>query len=153
IQVHPRYQLDAGSVPAEVTAIRGQMSDGRRQRLRGQAIQRWRARQPARRAAKLDRAALDALARIPHVRRVDPELAVRGRVFFDGKAEHALGVAALPDDPNYRDRVSVGTFLPAADAPCVVVSEDLLYRLGVADDTALAAVVGKKLRLEFGGDG
>jgi putative ABC transport system permease protein len=151
IQVQPRYGGDPGSAPAEVTAIRGQMSEARRQRLREQALQRWREQQPARQATKLDRKALDALARIPQVRTVEPALADRCRVFFDGKVEQALSVAALPDDPSYRDRISVGTCLPAADAPCVVVSEGLLYRLGVADDTALAAAVGRKIRLEHGG--
>jgi putative ABC transport system permease protein len=151
IRVQPRYVGVADSVPAAITEVRGKMSDARRRRLRAQAIQRWREHQPARLATKLDRKALDALAKIPSVRKVEPALADRCRVFFDGKAEPAVSIAAQPDDANYRDRISVGTFLPAADAPCVVVSEDLLYRLGVADDAALAAVVGKKLRLEYGG--
>jgi putative ABC transport system permease protein len=150
IRVQPRHVGVTDSVPAEVSEIRGQMSEARRQRLRAQAIRRWRGQQPSRPATKLNRKALDTLARIPSVRKVEPALENRCRVFFDGKAEEADCVAALPDDANYRPRVSVGTFLPAADAPCVVVSEDLLYRLGVADDAALAAVVGKKLRLKYG---
>jgi putative ABC transport system permease protein len=151
IQVHPRYVGLASSVPAGVTEIRGQMSEARRQRLREQAIQRWRQQQPARRATKLDPRALEALAKIPSVRKVEPALPDRCRVRFGGKLEPADCMGAFPEDANYRDRISVGSFLPAAEARCVVVSEDLLYRLGVAADDALAAVVGQKLRLEIGG--
>ena len=147
--VHP--QAVQSSVPSEVTEIRGKMSDARRQRLREQAIRRWRNQHPAQRKTKLDRKALDALAKIPNVRKVELDLADRCRVFFNHNAEYAGSIAARPDDTNYRERISVGTFLPAADAPCVVVSEGLLYRLGVVDDAAIAAAVGKKLRLEYGG--
>ncbi len=151
IYVQPRYTGEQSSVPADVTEIHGQMSEARRRRLREQAVQRWREQQPARRESKLDRKALDALAKLPGVRRVQPALPDRCKVFLGGKAEHAFSTATLPDDTTYRDRVFAGTFLPAADASCVVVSEGLLYRLGVADDAALAAVVGKKLRLQYGG--
>jgi putative ABC transport system permease protein len=152
IRVQPRYVGVAESVPAEVTEIRGTMSEARRRRLREQAVQRWHAQQPARQANKLDRKALDALAQIPGVRKVEPALDSRCRVFLGGKAEQAHSVAALPDDPNYRPRISAGTFLPAADAPCVVVSEGLLYRLGVADDAEVGKAVGKKLHLQYGGN-
>jgi putative ABC transport system permease protein len=151
IDVRPRYVPVQTSIPTEVTDIRGTMSDARRERLRQAAATHWPGHQARanRVKVKLDRARLDALAKIPGVRAAEPVLISDCRVSLGGKVERAGSVAALPDDMTYRDRVIAGTFLPSADARCVVVSEYLLYRLGVADDAALAAVVGKKLRLEY----
>ncbi len=150
IHVHPRFVADVSSVPAEVAEIRGKMSEARRQRLREQAIQRWRQQQPARQVKRLDQKALDALAKIPHVHRVEPVLDERCRVSFDNKPQQFANLVTFRHDSDYRERITEGTFLPADGGRCVIVSEDLLYRLGVAGDAALAAVIGKKLHVQFG---
>jgi putative ABC transport system permease protein len=66
----------------------------------------------------------------------------------EGPSEPAFAQTALPDDPRLRKRVVAGDYLSAEDERGVVVSEFLLYLLGVRDDADLARVVGKTIRLE-----
>jgi putative ABC transport system permease protein len=151
IEVRPNYASVKVHVPARVTTIRGSMSEARRQRLRQQAVARWPETegQVSRPRAILDRACLETLAKLDGVRAVEPALVHQCLVSRKGKTERALTTAAPPGDPNYKDRLLAGTFFASANARAVVVSEYLLYQLGVADDADLAAVIGTKLRLEY----
>jgi putative ABC transport system permease protein len=55
----------------------------------------------------------------------------------------------LPGDEHVRPRVVAGTDLPSAGGKEVLVSELLLYRLGVVNEADVANALGKRLHLEY----
>jgi putative ABC transport system permease protein len=148
IRVEPKSAPPA-KVPPEVATIRGAMSEARRKRLEREARERWLRGQPPKVKQKLTREVIAALQKLEGVRSAQAVLFAPCHALLGKRAERANAWAALPDNDFYRDRVIAGTFLPAADGRDVVVSEYLLYELGVRDDSDLQAVVGKKLRLRY----
>jgi putative ABC transport system permease protein len=151
IDVNPAYSRKEKGVPAEVTEVRGKMSEARRRRLRAQLVQRWWREHGPNVTVRLTADRLRALAALPHVRAVEPTLIQPGRVYLESKSERAVAVAA-PDE-EARARVVAGAYLDAGDDRGVVVSELLLYLLGITDEDAVGRVVGKKLRLDCRGGG
>lgn len=135
-----------GAVPPKELTLPDDVSPERKRRLRQEA----RRRQPAPAAAPpgLTPERLRALAEMPHVVSVMPTLLLDCSASLGARAEHALVVAARADDVYFRKRLIAGR-PPAADAGSALVTEYLLYRLGIVEDAAVAAAVGKKLRLEY----
>jgi putative ABC transport system permease protein len=89
-----------------------------------------------------------AVQALEHVRSVDTFLTQEARVFLGGRAENILTYASPPEDAAFRKRLIAGKYLPPGGGRCAVVSEVLLYKLGVVDDAALLRIPGTKLRLE-----
>jgi putative ABC transport system permease protein len=151
IEVNPRYEpLDKESqIPPDRLEVKGAMSDAKRRRLRQQIINRWESARPAAAPQKrLTPEAVQALASLEHVRSVEPTLGVLGWVNFGGKTEVVQTIAASADHPLLQPRLEAGAPFGDRDPSSVVVSEYLLYRLGVADDAEVQQALGKKLRLE-----
>jgi putative ABC transport system permease protein len=147
IVVLPKYPPPA-AVPETVMRITGSMSEARRRRLQRKKAEHWQRSHPSSSKVLLTPERVAALKRLDGVHAVEPVLIQQYHVFFGGKTQRTYGVTA-PDDTRYRDRIIAGTFLPRAGTDCVVVSEYLLYELGVADDADLQGVVGKRLRVEY----
>jgi putative ABC transport system permease protein len=91
---------------------------------------------------------LQQLNEIPHVKSVTPEVNLYGRALLHHKAEDA-SIHSAPPGHKLADRLVAGEFLSAADGDTAVVTEYLLYRLGVVDDAAVRGTLGQKLRLEY----
>ena len=82
IAVFPNYEApdsDVKDIPPAVTAIQGEMSDAKRERLREAAIKHWK-RSASRRLPKpLTKNRLEEIAQIDHVVSVIPEIDGLGR--------------------------------------------------------------------------
>lgn len=151
IEVNPRYEpLDKESqIPPDKLDVKGDMSDAKRRRLRQLIVNRWEARPMAAPQKRLTPEAIQALAGLEHVRSVQPTLGAPGWVAFGGKAEVVQTIAASADDPLLRTRLEAGATFAHPESRSVVVSEYLLYLLGVADDAEVQKALGKQLRLEY----
>lgn len=145
IEVYPKYE----SSPSEKVEVPGEMSEEKRERLR-QQILRQGPRDPERvEGVRLTPDQLQRLREIAHVKAVVPSVFLNGRVIFNQKVEQVSMHSALPDHPGLRARIVAGEFLRAADGDAVVVTEYLLYRLGIVDDAAVRRVLGQKLRFDY----
>jgi putative ABC transport system permease protein len=136
----------AAAIPPKEVKLSGNVSPQRQRRLR-QEIERHRPG-PAEPPPGMTSEQLRSLAGLSHVVSVTPSLVLDCSASLGGKSEHAFVVAAQTNDDHFLGRLIYGT-APASDASGVLVSEYLLYRLGIVEDTAVAGVVGKKFRLEY----
>jgi putative ABC transport system permease protein len=133
--------------------VKGEMSDARRERLRDAvaARQRGRALSPV----SLTRERLAELSRLPHVEAVVPQTWQNGYVILGKNSQSTMISASRVEDPLARELLVEGRYFESPTEPSVVVSEYLLYRLGIVDEAAVKKLLGTKLTLEFrahGGD-
>jgi putative ABC transport system permease protein len=150
IDVWPAWRAKADDLPAEVLQVKGDMSEERRGRLRRAIFANW----PRNRdgpSVPLDPPRLKALAALPHVESVIPEVRVHGWLLLDGKAEPGDCAGASPESRPVRERLIAGNPLASAEERAALVSEYLLYRWGLADDADLGRVIGRTLRIELRG--
>lgn len=142
---------DEGAVSPERKTVVGEMSDERRARIREALIEKAVKKDSATRVPKLITPSdLAAIRVLPDVAEV--------RTFHSGMGELHLPGGARPVDvgltsgplTDLAPRLIAGGLPSSPDAPEVVVSEFALYELGVRDDAALDAVVGKSVRLDAG---
>jgi putative ABC transport system permease protein len=134
----------------EEPPVKGEMGEDKRERLR-EALSKGRRwdRRPAP-EAMLTRDRIRDLEKIPHVLSAVPAGVNFGRLVVGNKAEYANVAAAAPHDEEYfRGLVVAGDYLSGPDAHEVLIDELLLYRLGVADDSEVARLIGSRCRLEF----
>lgn len=149
IDIRPQWGGKETDIPAEELRIKGEMDGAKSERLR-KALLRLKLRTNSNGPQNpLTRERLAELAKIEHVESVVPAVRLYGWVKFDNRAESADVTSCAPDNTRLRDRVVAGRFFDSPDVRGVAVSEFLLYRLGVADEDAVQAVLGKKVRLEF----
>jgi putative ABC transport system permease protein len=146
---HEGYDETFDRVPAEVLEIPGAMSDAKRERIKKLAASRWKRRntQPAPKPLTRDR--VEALARIPHVIDVVPELTENGRAFFETRSSEAslYGISVAERRADHRLEAGEGFSAPGA-AECLV-HEYLLYRWGIQDDQQVRDVIGRTLDIEI----
>jgi putative ABC transport system permease protein len=147
INVFPKYQEAKPS--AEEVAVHGEMSEQRRERLHKQLSRQWQQRHAAGPVVGLTMQRLGDLAALEHVDSVEPFVAQAGRAFFEGRSEPVTTVTGSANDDFFKKRMIAGQYVSAADSRGVVVSEYLLYLLGVQDEKAMEDTLGKKIRLEF----
>jgi len=148
INVNPDFSAP-GEPPAEEVRARGRMSEARRRRIEKELRRRWREQRRPEPRARLTPARLRELAGLDHVRSAYPVQAYRSRVFFKDQAQYAYTLPAPPDDETLAGRLVAGRFPSGPDAREVVVSELLLYQLGVTDDEQVESALGRKVRLEY----
>ncbi len=70
-------------------------------------------------------------------------------VLLANKSRPATVSGARPDDEFLGKRIVAGHGFRTADEPSAIVSEYLLYRLGLVDEASVAGAIGKSLRLEL----
>ncbi len=144
-----RIQPQWGDPKADAKKIdvKGQMADARRARIR-EAIA-GRQRNMSAPPVPLTRERLDQLAHLPHVEAVVPQTWQNCYAIL-GKKSVATGIgAARIDDRSGHEHLIAGRYFESPNEQAVVVSEFLLYRLGIVDDAELNSVVGKTIKLEF----
>jgi len=149
IRIQPQFgDSKANAKPVEV---KGQMSDARRERIREALTARR--RNMAASPIPLTRERLDELSRLPHVEAVVPQSWQGGYAVLRERSQSTGISASRVDDSQAREHLVAGRYFESPNEPAVVLSEYLLYRLGVVDDVALNGVLGTKLTLEFRAQG
>jgi putative ABC transport system permease protein len=148
IDVWPAWAARSDDVPAEALQVKGQMSEARRKRLREALLANW-SRDRGEPTVPLNRSRLDAIAALPHVESVVPDVQIYGWLLLNGKAEPGSCAAVVPESKNMRDRLIAGEALASADEHAALVSEYLLYRWGLTDDADLDHAIGRTLRIEL----
>jgi putative ABC transport system permease protein len=150
IEVYPGGATPAEDIPSEKREVHGSMSEERRQRLQDELTRRWRWAHRPRPATPLTRERVAQLATLEHVRSVVPSETHLARIVLGDRVEQGTVLAAGPDNEHFRNRVIAGSPLTAGDDQGALVTEFLLYRLGVADDDDLQKAVDHgTLHLEF----
>jgi putative ABC transport system permease protein len=149
IDVRTKWRSNEADRAQEEVQIHGEMSDPKRQRIREALIDFKAQFSPARTKVALTRDKLRGLADLDHVEAVVPRLWLHTFVSLEHEPQGASVAGAMLDDAGCVKRLIAGRFFTDPAERAVVVSEFLLYRLGLQDDAAADRVVGKKLRLEF----
>jgi putative ABC transport system permease protein len=145
VEVRPRW---AGDPSAGKVEVRGRMSEERRERLRGELKRRREQQRPAPNVP-ITPARLKELADLDHVLAVRPLVFLSGRAFLGERSSHAACFAVPPDDRHAAERLLAGRTFSSAGGREALVTEYLLYEMGIIDDSAVEGVVGRRLRLEF----
>jgi putative ABC transport system permease protein len=127
--------------------VPGHFSAERTERFRA-AIKR---RRPGKRGAsvQLTREMLNRLAKIEHIEFVVPMSESFGYAVLGERSLNARMRSSSPDNSDGQRRIVAGRFFETTSEQSVVVSEDLLYQLGLTDDAEIDAAIGRKLKLEF----
>jgi putative ABC transport system permease protein len=149
IEVMPDWKVEAEDIPAEELVINGVMSEARRERLRQAKINRWPPRNKRSSEKRLTPERLEELAALDHVECVIPFIRWNGRLYFRDKIVNTDTMSAAPDDRFYSERIVAGGYFAAGQPHSVVVSETLLYQLGIIDEADAEGAVGTELELEF----
>jgi putative ABC transport system permease protein len=149
IDVRPRYRTGEENIPAEEIAVKGAMSDARRERLRQALIRHWHGKPKGNTAKFLTPERLEELLALDHVESVTPDIGFHGSVHFNGKKCGGSAASKETNDARLRRRLVAGAVFTADQPRGAVVTEYLLYQLGVTDETDMEGVVGQTLRLEF----
>jgi putative ABC transport system permease protein len=150
INVWPGSRRSEASIPEEDIAVKGEMSDARRERLRQALIRHWSGKPKQDTAVYLTPGQLQELAAIDHVAAVVPFINWYGvRAYFKNKTQRLSVASAEAGDPRFDERLVAGSFFTPDQPRGVVVTEYLLYQLGVTDEADLSSVPGQRLRLEF----
>jgi hypothetical protein len=133
---------------AENVQVKGEMSKTKRERIRKALLdhQRFQLGMPA----VLTQATYRTLAALEHVEAVLPLGNQHGVAILENQARETEVAAARPDNPDGSRRLVAGRFINDPTEHAAVVTEFLLYRWGLTDDTALSSILGKKLLLELG---
>jgi putative ABC transport system permease protein len=149
VDVQPQYEERESDIPAEEVQVKGRFRNARRERLRKALVKRrltFGRRGPR---VPLTRERLRLLGTIEHVETVLPEISLSGWANLV-RQSHQTDVASVePGNEAIQKRIVTGRFFNATDERSALVSELLLYELGMTDDAAIDAAVGKSLRLEF----
>ncbi len=145
IQIQPAY---GEAPPTEETEVKKGVPEDRQDRMRAHISRRTR-RAGAAVATRLTQDKLKRLQELPHVTEVVPDIVIYGRASIEGKAEDASIHSMRVDDEIVGGRLIAGGLPASNDASAVLVSEYLLYRLGIVDDSQIAAAVGKSIQLEY----
>lgn len=140
---------DTSAVPPGKAAVTGVMSDTRRERLTEVLRDNYLATRPRKPPVMLTPEAVAAIAALPGVSEVRTFRNEGGRVWLGDQS--SAGLAVSGGLTLLEPRLIAGRIPTAADAAEVLVSEATLYELGVRDDAALEAVIGRTIQLDVGG--
>jgi putative ABC transport system permease protein len=143
VEVHP------GRRAPEPPPLKGKMSEERRQRLK-KLLEQGQATGPPKPQERLTPERVRELAAMEHVVRAQPVVSVWGRVYLGDQAWYT-GFLGIPADleAGIRARLLTGSMPEEGDLEGAVVSELLLYQLGVLDEDEQARAVGRTLTFEF----
>jgi putative ABC transport system permease protein len=125
------------------------MSEAKRQRLQKEALLRWqRQPHPAEQKVGLSQDVVNKIAGMPHVRAVKPLVWFGARLSLDGKKKGIVALSVAPQDKELQKRLVAGQMFSATADRDILVSEYILYQLGITDDDQVEQLLGKPLRLE-----
>ena len=149
IDVHPNYQPPTTAEDTEKIEVPGVMSAEKRGRLRQEILRHGTRNREPTAVTRLTPDCLRRLREIPHVKAVVPAVDLAARAALGDRLEDVAVHSAPPDNQHLRARVISGDFLSETTGDAAVVTEYLLYRLGVTDDAAVSGTLGRKIRLEY----
>jgi putative ABC transport system permease protein len=141
---------DPKDVPPEKVAVKGDMSEARRERIREALAERYLAGRPRKGPVALTPDKIKAIAALPDVAEVRTYRNATGRLMAAGADKPAGGHAVSGRLTDLEPRLLTGR-LPAEGAKEVVVTELVLYDLGWRDDADLERAIGMPVRLTVGG--
>jgi putative ABC transport system permease protein len=148
VVVTPRWKNEA-EVSAKPIKVSGRMSEKRRQRLQELLTRQQEAGHSRTAATPLSPERVRQFEAIPFVRRAVAGGVRRAWIRFNERTQETGLQAALPDNSALRARQFTGEMFTDIAARDVVVTDLLLYQLGVADDADVEKVIGKTLRVDF----
>jgi putative ABC transport system permease protein len=148
IQIHPGYGRGA-DVPEEALRVEGPMSAERRQRLREALAERWRRRNTSGPQVRLTPERLEQLRLLRHVESVRPVIQVYGRAVLGKRSEDVTLTAADFGSDRLRNRLVAGRLPGPGEEQGAVLTESLLYFLGVRSDAEVEQALGRKVRVEY----
>jgi putative ABC transport system permease protein len=136
------------AIPADAVAVPGEMSAERRTRLQKLKRDEYRRGHPAGPPTRLTPEAVAALAAVPGVERVDAWHQHPGAVGLTADGPRKTVTVVSGPAAGLAPRLLAGR-LPAGNE--AVVSERLLYDLGLTDESQVAAAFGRPLTVTFAG--
>ncbi len=148
IRVRPSYYANI-EPPDGAIVVEGEMSDERRERLREALTDRWKRDHADESHWTISLQDIEALEKIPHVKRVIPGNHLECRVNL-GETELAANLFSC--DTNSRrlsDRLIAGKMLPAEASDEVLISEFAAYQFGFHSDAQLAELIGQPLTVHY----
>ncbi len=144
--------IPEAEIPPEAIAVEGNLSDERKARLRQRLIDRYHREHPNATPAQLTPAKIAEFAALRDVAEVETwHITSCSARIGDGKSGDAALVAGKIDRPTMADRIVNGRMPVAADE--ALVSEALLYELGIRDEAGYASATGRTIKLSVGGAG
>ena len=138
-----------GSVPEEELRVEGEMSAERRQRLRDALAEHWQRHNAPAQQARLTPERIEELRRLDHVESVRPIFQIHGWVVFGKRSEDGISTPADFGSDRLRGRLVAGRLPAPGEDQSVIVTESLLYFLGVRSDAEVEQALGQKVRLEY----
>jgi putative ABC transport system permease protein len=148
VGVSPKANVPAIGPHSAEMKVEGTMTDARRERLRKWLAGLEEQSKSDRGYTQLTRDRLNKVAAIPHVERVIPVARFEAFAVLGGKSEGVWASSARPDDEDCRRRLVAGRFFDGPHERAVVLGEFLAYRLGLVNETDVAALIGKPIRVE-----
>ncbi|WP_439628084.1 ABC transporter permease [Gemmata sp.] len=141
---------DPKDAPPEKIAVRGDVSDARKERLSEALLDRYAATRQRKPPVPLTPEKVAAIAALPDVAEVRTYRSADGRVTAPGSDKPASAFTVSGALTDVQSRLLAGR-LPEPGAKEIVVSELVLYDLGRGDDSDLERAIGLPVRLEVGG--
>jgi putative ABC transport system permease protein len=142
---------EAKDAVADKVKVHGNVSEERRARLHEALVERFLATHSHQGPVLLTPEKLAAIAALPDVLEVRTYRLADGRIAADGLAKPAMVDVTAGTLSDLQPRLLAGR-LPSSDgAKEVVVTELVLYDLGMRDDADLECAIGLPVRLEVGG--
>src|SRR5262249_50067759 len=78
-----------------------------------------------------------------------PVVFQQARAFLGERSARSASLAVPPEDRHLAERLLAGRTFSSAEGREALVTEYLLYEMGIIDDSAVEGVVGRRLRLEY----
>lgn len=149
IDFRPVWSVPAKAEETKKIAVKGKMSQAKRERIRHALAAHNAMNSESQPAALLTSEMLRKLSEIEHVESVEPAVTQYGFAVFQDRSEQTFINSARPRHSVYERQLVAGRFFAEPGEQAAVVSEFLLYRWSIADDKAVEGILGEKLRLEI----
>lgn len=155
LNVHPknfgRQLIPESQIPPDEIAVSDDLPPDRRERLRQRLIQDYRRDHPPKSFVLVTREQVQQLQELPDVEEVRTYRTDFSQVTFGETRRPGMVYAGRLDDfePSLESHLLWGR-MPNPKQDEVVLSELLLYRLGLKTDEQMKTVVGQKARLTLG---
>jgi putative ABC transport system permease protein len=129
--------------------IKGRMSDERRHRLQEELRNRQGGAMEMPPEHMLTPERIKELSELEHVNHAEPVIQQNGRVFLGDHSVYS-SLLAIPTEMRDRlaDRLAAGEMLPERDTQGALVSEIMLYQLGIVDEEEMRRAVGRTFDFE-----
>ncbi len=148
IDVRPGYGR-GGSVPEEELRVEGQVSAERRQRLRDALAEHWQRYNAPGPQVRLTPERIEELRQLDHVESVRPIVQIYGRAVLGKRSEDVTIMVGDFGSDRLRGRLLAGRLSTPGEDRSAVLTEGLLYFLGVHSDAETEQALGQKVRLEY----